>query len=54
LSQNSGRSEELSMSPASTIPAPSSPRTPGGRRRKQKIHGLDYYEFCELVRAGSL
>jgi hypothetical protein len=38
-------------------PTPSSPRsptTPGGRRRRaQKIHGMDYYEFCELVRAGS-
>lgn len=35
--------------------SPKSPRTPGGRRKKQnKIHGLDYYEFCELVRAGSL
>ena len=22
--------------------------------RSQKIHGMDYYEFCELVRAGSL
>lgn len=35
--------------------SPRSPTTPGGRRRKQqKIHGMDYYEFCELVRAGSL
>lgn len=35
--------------------SPRSPKTPGGRRKKQnKIHGLDYYEFCELVRAGSL
>lgn len=34
--------------------SPRSPTTPGGRRRRaQKIHGLDYYEFCELVRAGS-
>lgn len=40
---------------ASTPVSPNSPRTPGGRRRKpNKIHGLDYYEFCELVRAGSL
>lgn len=39
----------------STPVSPKSPRTPGGRRKKQnKIHGLDYYEFCELVRAGSL
>lgn len=35
--------------------SPKSPRTPGGKRKKgNKIHGLDYYEFCELVRAGSL
>ena len=35
--------------------SPRSPRTPGGRRKRHnKIHGLDYYEFCELVRAGSL
>jgi len=35
--------------------SPKSPTTPGGRRRRQqKIHGMDYYEFCELVRAGSL
>lgn len=35
--------------------SPRSPKTPGGRRKRQnKIHGLDYYEFCELVRAGSL
>lgn len=34
---------------------PASPRTPGGRKKKNnKIHGLDYYEFCELVRAGNL
>lgn len=34
--------------------SPRSPTTPGGRRRRaQKIHGMDYYEFCELVRAGS-
>ncbi|RMZ57475.1 hypothetical protein APUTEX25_004309 [Auxenochlorella protothecoides] len=33
---------------------PSSPRTPGGRRRSPKIDGLDYYEFCELIRSSSM
>jgi hypothetical protein len=41
--------------PDDACPAsPRSPATPGGRRRRaQKIHGMDFYEFAELVRAGS-
>ncbi|KAI3425377.1 hypothetical protein D9Q98_009141 [Chlorella vulgaris] len=36
-------------------PSPRSPRTPGGRRKKQtKVDGMDYYEFCELIRSSSL
>eukprot|EP00887_Chlorella_sp_A99_P002981 scaffold24.g2981.t1 len=35
--------------------SPRSPLTPGGRRRKEgKIDGMDYYEFCELIRSSSL
>jgi len=37
--------------------SPTSPTSPGSNARKKrqsKIHGMDYYEFCELVRAGSL
>lgn len=37
--------------------SPTSPTSPGSntrKRRQSKIHGMDYYEFCELVRAGSL
>jgi len=37
--------------------SPTSPNSPGSMARKKKqskIHGMDYYEFCELVRAGSL
>lgn len=45
-------------SPRSSLEEPASPRsptTPGGRRRRaQKIDGLDYYEFCELIRSSSL
>ncbi|KAL4420011.1 hypothetical protein ABPG75_007109 [Micractinium tetrahymenae] len=40
---------------ASEPGTPRSPRTPGGRRRKSgKIDGMDYYEFCELIRSSSL
>lgn len=40
---------------ASEPASPRSPRTPGGRRRKSgKIDGMDYYEFCELIRSSSL
>jgi hypothetical protein len=35
--------------------SPRSPRTPGGRRRKSgKIDGVDYYDYCELIRTSSL
>ena len=34
--------------------SPRSPKTPGGRRRKQKINGLDSFEWLELVRGSSL
>ncbi|KAL4533684.1 hypothetical protein Ndes2526B_g07415 [Nannochloris sp. 'desiccata'] len=56
LSWNSLPTPRHSMSDEPSSPkSPKSPTTPGGRRRKsQKIHGMDYYEFCELVRAGSL
>ncbi|KAK2076125.1 hypothetical protein QBZ16_001057 [Prototheca wickerhamii] len=39
---------------ASAPGTPSSPLTPGGRRRSPKIDGLDYYEFCELIRSSSM
>jgi hypothetical protein len=34
--------------------SPRSPKTPGGRRRKQRINGLDSFEWLELVRGSSL
>lgn len=34
--------------------SPRSPKTPGGRRRKQRIDGLDSFEWLELVRGSSL
>lgn len=53
----------FSRSPAINIPAaksapaappgPSPPDTPR-RRQAGKINGLDYYEWCELVRSSSL
>jgi hypothetical protein len=30
------------------------PRAPSRRKREGKIDGMDYYEFCELIRSSSL
>jgi hypothetical protein len=45
-------SEDIPETPRS----PTSPTSPSGRRKakSQKIDGLDYYEFCELIRSSSL
>ncbi|KDD73674.1 hypothetical protein H632_c1939p0 [Helicosporidium sp. ATCC 50920] len=45
-----------SMEGTGELPSsPRSPQSPGGRRKRSpKIDGLDYYEFCELLRSSSL
>jgi hypothetical protein len=54
-SLSSPRSPTLAASAADEPASPRSPRTPGGRRKRaQKIDGMDYYEFCELIRSSSL
>ena len=54
LSAVSVPTPHTALSGDDTPASPRSPTTPGGRRRRaQKIHGMDYYEFYELVRAGS-
>lgn len=48
--------DRLSEDVPETPRSPNSPNSPtGGRRRRSpKIDGLDYYEFCELIRSSSL